>query len=73
MPIDHISKIMLCSDGLTNMVSDEAIESIISQEDTSEKLVNELVNNALENGGIDNITCILVDLNNHQEQEVSQC
>ncbi|MBU5669118.1 Stp1/IreP family PP2C-type Ser/Thr phosphatase [Peptoniphilus sp. MSJ-1] len=50
---------LFCSDGLTNMVSDVDIFKIIkenSPEDAGEKLM-EL---ALENGGMDNITFIIV-------------
>ncbi|MBQ8816322.1 MAG: Stp1/IreP family PP2C-type Ser/Thr phosphatase [Lachnospiraceae bacterium] len=52
--------ILICSDGLTNMLSDEEILSIIYQEEDLEFTCNKLVQAANEKGGIDNISVILV-------------
>ncbi len=52
-------KILLCTDGLTNMVSDGEIAKIISREENCEKAASELVKAANEAGGMDNITCLL--------------
>lgn len=52
--------ILICSDGLTNMISDEEILSIIYQEDDLEFTCNKLIQAANEKGGIDNISVILV-------------
>jgi protein phosphatase len=54
-------KILLCTDGLTNSLSKDEIEKIIS-ENKIDKASNLLVNSAKENGGLDNITLILIDL-----------
>ena len=50
--------ILMCSDGLSNMLDDEEIYEIIRQEGTlaAEKLVEK----ANENGGYDNITAIVI-------------
>ena len=48
---------LLCTDGLTNMVSDKAIAEILSR---SSSPVDELINAALDNGGHDNISAIVV-------------
>ncbi len=50
--------ILICSDGLTNMVSEEQIYNIISN-DINQATEN-LVNEANRNGGIDNITMIIL-------------
>lgn len=55
-------KILMCSDGLTNMVEDEDIEYIIRHSSSVEKAVENLVEKANENGGKDNITVILVQI-----------
>ena len=55
-------KILMCSDGLTNMVEDEDIEYIIRHSSSIEKAVENLVEKANENGGKDNITVILVQI-----------
>lgn len=54
--------ILLCSDGLTNMVSDDKILEIIKGEDSLLIMKDRLLNLALENGGIDNITFILINV-----------
>jgi serine/threonine protein phosphatase PrpC len=54
-------KILLCTDGLTDMVGEENIEGIILRNgDDPQKACEELVDTANEKGGIDNITVILV-------------
>lgn len=53
---------LLCSDGLTNMVSDERISDILSRAATLEEKRCYLVNEALKNGGKDNITVVLVEI-----------
>jgi protein phosphatase len=54
-------KILLCSDGLTNVVTDEEILEIVNQFDYV-GAVSALIEKALENGGPDNITVIVADL-----------
>lgn len=51
---------LLCTDGLTNFVSDEQIEQVLSQAGSLEESGNRLVTLANERGGKDNITVILV-------------
>ncbi len=52
--------IMLCSDGLTGMVPDEMILETLKAENTIEDKTEKLVTQALNNGGEDNVTVILV-------------
>lgn len=53
--------ILMCSDGLTNMLDDEEIKLIIEkQRDVIEK-AEELVNAANQNGGRDNITVTIIE------------
>jgi protein phosphatase len=55
---------LLCSDGLSNMVSDEEIKStIVKNNDNLILSCRTLIKMANEAGGNDNITCILVYLN----------
>ena len=48
--------ILLCSDGLTDMVSDDEIINIICNDMSSEESAELLIKAALENGGKDNVT-----------------
>ena len=59
--------ILLCSDGLTNMVDNDAIAKIVSGGGPLEEKGRRLVDAANENGGRDNITVILAELD---EKEV---
>ncbi|MBP5324630.1 MAG: Stp1/IreP family PP2C-type Ser/Thr phosphatase [Pseudobutyrivibrio sp.] len=53
--------ILLCSDGLTNMVSDKEILSILKSADSIEDRATKLVELANSNGGKDNISVIIVE------------
>ncbi|MCR5354105.1 MAG: Stp1/IreP family PP2C-type Ser/Thr phosphatase [Lachnospiraceae bacterium] len=53
--------ILLCSDGLTTMVDENDIAEIITRDVALDKRVEELVTRANANGGMDNITVILID------------
>jgi protein phosphatase len=55
-------KILMCSDGLSNMISDDNIKTIMKKNLPAEDIVNELVYTANQNGGMDNITAIVVEL-----------
>lgn len=53
--------ILLCSDGLWGLVSESEIAEILIQEISIQEKVDRLVKKALEAGGHDNITVVLVD------------
>ncbi len=52
--------LMLCSDGLTDMCEDDEICEILMQE--NENPAHALVERALEHGGVDNTTCIVIEV-----------
>ncbi|MEE8823893.1 Stp1/IreP family PP2C-type Ser/Thr phosphatase [Lentilactobacillus sunkii] len=56
-------QIMLCTDGLTNMVDDSDIEKILSMDDELQSKCDMLITTANENGGLDNITVLLAQYN----------
>ena len=57
----HGDRILLCSDGLNDEVPDEHIQDILTKHHEVEPAVNELVATALENGGRDNTSVIVVE------------
>lgn len=52
--------LLLCTDGLTNMLSEDNILTICTQPDSPQTIVNTLVEQARQAGGHDNITAILL-------------
>jgi protein phosphatase len=50
---------VLCSDGLTDMVGDAQIQTILKSTDDLEEVCTELVETANKNGGADNITVVV--------------
>jgi protein phosphatase len=52
-------KILLCSDGLSNMVEDRELEQILSQKTAPESLAKRLIDRANEQGGLDNIAVVI--------------
>ena len=61
VPLQECDCILLCSDGLTNMVDDEGISRILKTTDTLEEKTDRLIDQANENGGKDNIAVILAE------------
>ena len=53
---------LLCSDGLTDVVGDEAVHGVMSTVADADQAVNQLIALAIRNGGPDNITCIVADV-----------
>ncbi len=53
--------ILLCSDGLTDELSDKAIAQILADNHDSQTAVDELLNKALIKGGHDNITLQIIE------------
>jgi protein phosphatase len=54
-------KVLMCSDGLTNMLEDEEIRMIVQGSGSIEGRAKELVSAANERGGKDNISVILIE------------
>ncbi|MBS4899416.1 MAG: Stp1/IreP family PP2C-type Ser/Thr phosphatase [Clostridiales bacterium] len=54
-------KILLCSDGLTNMVDDGRIARLIKAGGSVREICERLIEAANENGGSDNITAMVID------------
>ncbi|MDQ3660141.1 MAG: Stp1/IreP family PP2C-type Ser/Thr phosphatase [Actinomycetota bacterium] len=55
-------RLMLCSDGLSSMVSDEDIAAAANAAEDPQEAAETLVELALEAGGEDNITVLVIDL-----------
>ncbi len=60
-------RVLLCTDGLTNMVSEEEIWRIVRNAPDSQTAAQELIDAANRAGGKDNITAVVVEIR-HTEQ-----
>ena len=65
--VDAGDRILLCSDGLSSMISNNAIESIMRRQSDAQHCADELVTAALENGGADNVTVVVADVQGFSE------
>ena len=55
--------ILLCSDGLTNMIEDEEIRHIVmKRKENPQEAIAALIAKANENGGRDNISAVMVQI-----------
>ncbi len=59
--LDPGDTVLLCSDGLTNMVDDEEIRILISQQTDVAGKAETLIDAANQNGGKDNITVVVIE------------
>jgi PPM family protein phosphatase len=53
---------LLCSDGLSGVVSDETLRETLATIEDPEAVARQLIELALQGGGPDNITCIVADV-----------
>lgn len=59
--------ILLCSDGLTDMLSDDDISAILSTGKSAQDFSSRLIRSALERGGKDNITVMTAVIENEDD------
>jgi protein phosphatase len=52
--------LLLCSDGLTRMVTDPEIASTLLTSSTAQESADRLIDLANENGGVDNVTVVVL-------------
>lgn len=55
-------RLMLCSDGLSGVVSAGTIAAVLAENDDPQAAADELVDLAVAGGGPDNITCVVADI-----------
>ena len=67
---ENVEKILICSDGLSDMVKNNEIEKTLEKEISSKECVEELLNKALNNGGEDNITIMVFTI--HKKEKINK-
>lgn len=59
-------RLLICSDGLTDMVTDDEIKKVASENAKMDDVAEKLLQAALNNGGADNITIIVADITHNR-------
>jgi protein phosphatase len=62
LPLPSVERLVLCSDGITGMVDDAHLQGILSTVADPRDAADRMVAAALEAGGRDNATVIVVDV-----------
>ena len=60
-PLRKNDRILLCSDGLNDEIDDEQIREILQQDKDADAVCDDLISAALDNGGRDNVSAIVID------------
>lgn len=69
LDLTQIVRVMLCSDGLSGMVTDLDIMNILSGRGNVEETAEGLLQKAMDNGGKDNISVIVIDFTGEEEED----
>ena len=64
LEVNDSDRVILCSDGLSSMISDAEIEALAVSSATPQQAADNLVAAALTAGGADNVTVVVVDVLN---------
>lgn len=62
VPREPGDRLLLCSDGVTSELDDEAIADALHRPDSAQDVAERLTDRALDAGGRDNITCVVIDV-----------
>jgi protein phosphatase len=70
VPVEAGDRFLLCSDGLTDMVPEDRLSEILTEPPGDpEVAARRLLSAALDAGGSDNVTVVVVDVKEHTEPE----
>lgn len=72
MTLEGGDRLLLCSDGLSSMIEDDVIQSVLSRRSDPQLCANVLVNEAIKAGGFDNVTAVVVDVKGDEEAQVKK-
>lgn len=63
-------RLLLCSDGLSTMLEDDEIQTIMRHTPSPQQCASDLVDVALQAGGYDNVTVVVVDIEGFKHNKV---
>ena len=67
LSLPEVERLLLCSDGVTGMIDDAQIAEILGREGDAQGAADRLVAAAVEAGGRDNATAVVVDVESVEE------
>lgn len=59
--IEDVKSILLCSDGLTNMITEQTIKYVLENTKSIQNATDALIGLANDNGGLDNISVVIIE------------
>jgi serine/threonine protein phosphatase PrpC len=62
LPLPHAERLVLCSDGITEMIDDDVVAGILGEATDPRDAADRLVAEAVRAGGRDNATAVVVDV-----------
>ena len=62
VPLEAGDRILLCSDGLSSVIADQDIDAVLGSAAPLDALCSELVRQANDQGGPDNVTVVVIDI-----------
>lgn len=65
--------LLLCSDGLSDKITEVQMKEILEDEDAIEEKAQKLIEMANQNGGEDNITLIIIEVSSDVESRCNEC
>lgn len=69
LTVEEGDRILLCTDGLSSMLTDALIEDIMVSSPHPKECVDDLIEAALRAGGLDNVTALVIDVANDGAQK----
>jgi len=72
LPVEPHDRFVLCSDGLTDMVTEDGLREILAASPDPEKAARSLVHAALDAGGADNVTVVIIDVSEEETKAAPQ-
>jgi len=59
--MEDVKSVLLCSDGLTNMITEQTIKYVLENTKSLQKAAEALIGLANDNGGLDNISVVIIE------------
>jgi serine/threonine protein phosphatase PrpC len=72
LPLENGDRMLLCTDGLTELVSDRGIVEIVGRPIRSQSACDTLIQLALDRGGKNNVTVVLVEFSDQSPKAATQ-